>query len=253
MMQLRGSSVMITGGCGGIGLATGRAFAERGLAVTLVDREIERGAALAAEFDAVELVACDLGSAGEIEERLGPYAAQERAPDILINNVGISPKYGPDGNRLKAWTTTLDQWNQVMAVNVTSHFLCARLVLPAMIERRAGRIVNVASYAARTTGYQAVTHYVASKSAVLGLTKALAKEASPFGVNVNAINPGRIVTEMTRDVPEEVNRAVIPQIPAGRLGQPEDIAKVALFLASDLSDYVTGTAIEVNGGLYLGP
>src|SRR6185369_3502930 len=113
--------------------------------------------------------------------------------------------------------------------------------------------VNIASYVTRIGGYQACAHYTASKSAVLGLTKALARELAPYGIRVNAINPGRIDTPMTQDVPKEVSEGLIPQIPAGRLGVPADIAKAALFLCSDLSDYMTGTALEVNGGLYVGP
>ena len=115
-----------------------------------------------------------------------------------------------------------------------------------------GRIINLASLAARTGGYVAPVHYVVTKAGVLGLTKVLAKEAAPLGINVNAINPGRIDTPMIHDVPDEVNQVYVDRIPAGRLGLPEDVAKVVLFLASDLSGYITGTSIEVNGGLFMG-
>jgi len=145
----------------------------------------------------------------------------------------------------------LEQWNRVMAVNLTSYFYCSKLVVPAMKQKGGGRIINIASLAARTGGYVAPVHYVVSKSGVLGLTKVLAKETAQFGINVNAINPGRIDTPMIHDVPDEVNQSYIERIPARRLGLPEDIAKVVVFLASDLSDYITGTAIEVNGGLFM--
>ncbi|MBX9840799.1 MAG: SDR family oxidoreductase [Xanthobacteraceae bacterium] len=247
-MQIDGKSVMITGGCGGIGLEMGRLFAEAGKDVVLVDAKIDAGAALADRHKNIRLVQCDLASESEIESRLKPYVA-----DMLINNVGISPKFDKAGNRVRTWTMTLDQWNTVMTVNVTAHFLCTRLHLPRMMENKYGRIVNIASYAARTAGYQAAVHYTTSKAAILGFTKSLAKEVAPYGILVNAVNPGRIETAMTRDVSQEINQAFVSQIPAGRLGLPTDIAKVALFLCSDLAGYMTGTAVEVNGGLYVGP
>lgn len=248
MMNIGGERVMITGGCGGIGLEMGRLFAQTGKEVVLVDAKIEPGEALAREFRNLRCVPCDLSSEAEIESRL-----KEHAADILINNVGISPKFDKDGNRVRTWNMTLDQWNTVMAVNVTSHFLCTRLNLPRMMDRKYGRIVNIASYAARIGGYQAAVHYTTSKAAILGFTKSLAREVASYGILVNAINPGRIETAMTRDVPKEVSEALIAQIPAGRLGLPQDIANVALFLCSDLAGYMTGTAVEVNGGLYVGP
>ncbi|HWV55412.1 SDR family NAD(P)-dependent oxidoreductase [Pseudorhodoplanes sp.] len=247
-MEIGGRSVMITGGCGGIGLEMGRKFAAAGKEVLLVDAKIDAGMALAQENPAISCIQCDLSSAQDIEHKLAG-----KSIDILINNVGISPKFDAAGQRVKTWTMTLDQWNAVMATNVTSFFLCTRLCLPGMMARKFGRIVNIASYAARIGGYQAAVHYTTSKAAVLGFTKSLAREVAPYGILVNAINPGRIETPMTRDVPKEVSEGLIPQISCGRLGVPKDIANVALFLCSDLADYMTGTAIEVNGGLYVGP
>lgn len=248
-----GESVWITGGCGGIGLAMAEAFAAADRSVVLLDRDIAAGAELERRFPKLRRVAVDLSDSGSIDAALAPLLAAGDAPDILVNNVGISPKYDADGNRLRSWTVALADWEHVFATNVTAYFLCARHVIPTMIERGGGRIINIASYAARTGGYQPAVHYVASKAAVLGLTKGLAKDLGRHGILVNAINPGRIETAMTRDVSEEVNQALIPSIPVGRLGLPDDIAKATLFLASTLADYMTGTALEVNGGLYMGP
>jgi 3-oxoacyl-[acyl-carrier protein] reductase len=247
-MNIGGKSVMITGGCGGIGLQMARQFAAAGKEVLLVDAKIEPGEALARESSAIRCIQCDLSSAEDIERKLSG-----KGTDILINNVGISPKFDAAGQRVKTWTMTLDQWNAVMATNVTSFFLCTKLCLPIMMDRKFGRIVNIASYAARIGGYQAAVHYTTSKAAILGFTKSLAREVAPYGILVNAINPGRVETPMTRDVPKDVSEGLIPQIPCGRLGVPKDIANVALFLCSDLADYMTGTAVEVNGGLYVGP
>ena len=140
-----------------------------------------------------------------------------------------------------------------MATNLTSHFLATRLVLPAMMANRRGRIVNVSSMAARIGAQSGGAFYTTSKAGVLGLTMATAKEVAPFGITVNAVNPGTIATPMIDDVPGEVQAAYVSRVPLGRIGRPEDVAGAVLYLASALADYVTGTAIEVNGGFYMGP
>ncbi|MBW2147777.1 MAG: SDR family oxidoreductase [Deltaproteobacteria bacterium] len=251
-MEIRGNRVLITGGCGGIGTAIAREFLKLNTKVILCDLNIETGLELAKRHDGVVCLQMDLGDTQEIDRHLKPLIESDDAPDILVNNVGISPKKDTAGKAYNTWEMPLEQWNRVMAVNLTSYFYCSKLVVPAMKEKGGGRIINIASLAVRTGGYVAPVHYVVSKSGVLGLTKVLAKEVAQFGINVNAINPGRIDTPMIHDVPDEVNQSYIERIPAGRLGLPEDVAKVVVFLTSDLSDYITGTAIEVNGGLFMG-
>jgi len=250
-MKIRGNTVVITGGCGGIGMAVAREFLKMNKKVILCDLNIEKGLELAKEYEGVVCLQMDLGDTQEIDRHLTPLIQSDNAPDILFNNVGVSPKKDDTGTAYRTWEMPLEQWNRVMAVNLTSYFYCSKLVVPAMKQKGGGRIINIASLAARTGGYVAPVHYVVSKSGVLGLTKVLAKETAQFGINVNAINPGRIDTPMIHDVPDEVNQSYIERIPARRLGLPEDIAKVVVFLASDLSDYITGTAIEVNGGLFM--
>lgn len=252
-MKIRGTSAWITGGCGGIGVAIGERFAAEGLRVLLVDRDLRGASALVRRQPAVETVEVDLGDHREIERVLRPRVERDGGPDILVNGVGISPKSDIYGRAWRTWEMPPEQWQRVLDVNLSAYFHCARMVLPRMIERRAGRIVNIASLAARTGGYVAPAHYVASKAGVLGLTKIMAKEVGTYGITVNAINPGRIDTPMIRDVSDEVNDAYIARIPLGRLGQPDDVASTVLYLASDLADYLTGTTIEVNGGLYMGP
>jgi 3-oxoacyl-[acyl-carrier protein] reductase len=250
-MKIRGNTVVITGGCGGIGMAVAREFLKLNKKVVLCDLNIEKGLELAKEYEGVVCLQMDLGDTREIDHHLTPLIQSDNAPDILLNNVGISPKKDDIGTAYRTWEMPLEQWNRVIAVNLTSYFHCSKLVVPAMKRNGGGRIINIASLAARTGGYVAPVHYVVSKSGVLGFTKVLAKETAQFGINVNAINPGRVDTPMIHDVPDEVNQSYIERIPARRLGLPEDIAKVVVFLASDLSDYITGTAIEVNGGLFM--
>jgi 3-oxoacyl-[acyl-carrier protein] reductase len=252
-VEIRGESVLVTGGCGGIGRSIGERFAAAGLRVLLVDRDTKGGETLRDRHPNVECLELDLSDHREIERVLRPKLERNDAPDILVNGVGISPKGDAAGRAWRTWEMPVEQWLHVMDVNLTAYFCCARLVLPRMIAQRAGRIINIASLAARTGGYVAPAHYVATKAGVLGLTKVMAKETGPFGITVNAINPGRIDTPMIHDVPSEVNDSYVARIPLGRLGQPMDVAGVVLFLASNLADYLTGTAIEVNGGLYMGP
>jgi 3-oxoacyl-[acyl-carrier protein] reductase len=252
-MRIHGESVLVTGGCGGIGRAIGERFAAAGLRVLLADRDIRPAEELAGRYPNIERISLDLGDHREIERILAPRLGAAEAPDILVNGVGISPKSDSQGRAYQIWEMPVEQWLRVIDVNLNAYFYCCRLVLPRMIARKAGRIINIASLAARTGGYVAPAHYVASKAGVLGLTKVLAKEVGCYRITVNAINPGRIDTPMIHDVPDEVNQSYVARIPLGRLGQPNDVASVALFLASDLADYLTGTAIEVNGGLYMGP
>jgi len=252
-MKISGDRVLVTGGCGGLGSAIAEAFLRLGKQVTLCDVRTDAGEHLLHEYDTLRIVEVDLGDSRQTEELLKPILSDADAPDILINNVGISPKSDLSGKALTTWDMPLEQWNRVLAVNLTAYFHCSKLVLPSMINKRWGRIINIASLATRTGGHVAPAHYVASKAGVLGLTKVMAKEVAPYNITVNAINPGRIDTAMIHDVPDEVNEAYLKRIPLGRLGLPRDIAGAATFLASDLADYLTGTTIEVNGGLYMGP
>ncbi len=252
-MEIVGNNVLITGGCGDIGLGIARAFLGECKRVTLVDLDIAPGEALAAECSGVRLVRLNLADADAVEEELRPLAKSDDAPDVLINGVGVTPKTGPDGKPWTTWTMPVNHFFQVLAVNLTAVFQCTGIFIPPMLERGHGRIVNIASLAARIGGKVAPVHYVSGKAGVLGLTKVVARELAGTGVTVNALNPGRIDTRMISDVPDEVNQAIAANIPVGRLGLPEDIAKVCLFLASDLAEYLTGTTIEVNGGLYVGP
>jgi 3-oxoacyl-[acyl-carrier protein] reductase len=253
MMEIRGKRVIITGGCGGIALGIAKLFAELDKRVILVDRNIEPGLQLAQEFSNVECIQLDMSDHQAVETRLGPLLNAEDSPEILVNAVGWSPKYDADGKPWKPWTIPMDHWREVVSVNVEAPFNMCRLALPKMIERRYGRIINIGSVVARNGGGVAPLHYVTSKAAVLGLTIGVAKDVAEFGITVNAVNPGRIDTPMIHDVSEETNRFLMSRIPLGRFGRPRDVAGSVAFLASDYADYITGTAIEVNGGLYVGP
>ncbi len=252
-MEIKGNHVLITGGGGDIGLGIARAFLERGKRVTLVDQNAAPAEELSAALGQLTLIELDLSDSAAVEAQLSPLAQSDDAPDILINGVGWSPKSNPEGELWTTWNMPVDHFKHVVAVNLTAVFQCTGLFIPAMLNRGHGRIINIGALAARVGGKVAPVHYVSAKSGVLGLTKVVARELSGTGVTINAINPGRIDTKMIRDVPDEVNKAIAANIPVGRLGTPEDIANTCLYLASDLADYLTGTTLEVNGGLYVGP
>lgn len=250
--DIAGKSVLITGGCGGIGMGIAEAFARLGKDVVLADRNTAPADELCRRYANVRCIGVDLGNFVDIDDKLKPLLTGDGAPDILVNGVGYSPKYAPSGERWTAWTMPLDHWREVLTVDLDSIFYTSALAIPKMIERSYGRIINIASMVSRTSGGGvAPVHYVTAKTALLGLTRATAQDAGKYGITVNAINPGRIDTPMIRDVPDKVNESIARSIPLKRLGTPQDVAGSALFLASRLADYLTGVVIEVNGGMYM--
>lgn len=251
-LNITAKSVLITGGCGGIGLGVAQAFAEQGKRVWLADRNVAGARMLTERFDSVRCIEVDLSDFAQIDARLKPLLQGADAPEVLINGVGHSPKYRASGERWTPWNMPIEHWRDVLTINLDSVFHVTSLALPTMIERRYGRVINIISVVSRMSGGGvAPVHYVTAKTGLLGLTRATAQEVGPHGVTVNAINPGRIDTPMIRDVPDEVNQQIARSLPLRRLGTPADVAGSALFLASDLADYLTGVVIEVNGGAYM--
>ncbi|MDE0521225.1 MAG: SDR family NAD(P)-dependent oxidoreductase [Boseongicola sp.] len=252
-METRGDHVLITGGCDDIGLGIAHAFLDQGMRITLVDPNIAPGQALAAEQDRASLIELDLANAEAVAARLNPLAQSPDAPDVLINGAGWAPKTSPEGKPRTAREMPVAHFSRVVSANLAAVLQRTGIFIPAMLARGHGRIINIASLAARIGGTVAPVHYVSGKAGVPGLTRVVARELGGTGPTVNAINPGRIDTQMIKDVPDEASQAIAARIPAGRLGLPADVAKVCLFLAANLADCLTGTAIEVNGGLYVGP
>lgn len=251
-LSIRANSVLITGGCGGIGLGIAEAFAAAGKHVWLADRNCVGADDLRKRFPDVRCIEVDLSDFSQIDGRLKPLLTGADAPEILVNGVGYSPKYAPSGERWTPWTMPLDHWRQVLSINLDSIFYTTSLALPAMIDRKYGRVINIISMVSRMSGGGvAPIHYVTAKTGLLGLTRATAQEVGQYGITVNGINPGRIDTPMIRDVPDAVNASIAKGLPLRRLGLPRDVAGSALFFASDLADYITGAVVEVNGGGYM--
>jgi|SRR5690606_34380200 len=236
--DLSGQRILITGAAGGIGEATARACASLGAALLLVDRlpagELARQ--LKQSGCEVQAFECDVTSRAEVEA----LAAATGTPDALVLAAGICPW---DDWQDPGWD---EKFEQVMAVNVHGLLHCARAYLPGMIEARGGRMVLVGSVAGRIGGLVASAHYVASKAGVHALVKWLAKRGAPHGVLVNGIAPGPIDTAMTHGQEFDLSR-----IPLGRLGVADEVAWPIAFLCSPAAAYITGTVLDVNGGMYM--
>jgi acetoacetyl-CoA reductase len=234
---------VVTGGTRGIGAAISEALHKAGYKVAATYHGNEKAAhdftaqtgVPHFKFDVGDYDACQHGIA-KIQTALGPV-------EVLVNNAGITR----DSFLHKM---TPKHWNEVIATNLTSVFNMSRLVIEGMRERGFGRIISISSINGQT-GQAGQTNYSAAKAAIIGFTKALALESAAKGVTVNAIAPGYVDTDMVRAVPPEVLEKIIAKIPVKRLGKPEDIARMVLFLASDDSGFTTGATFTVNGAQYL--
>ncbi len=256
--RMHGRVVFVTGGTRGIGAAISRSFAEQGAAVAAgYGGNAEHAQKLLTELADAGVQASvhqgNIGSAEDCRRTIAEVIEHHGRLDILVNNAGITI----DKSVLKM---TDEDWYKVIAVNLSGAFFMSQAVLPHMIDRGSGRIINISSIIGQT-GNIGQANYAASKSGLFGLTKTLAREAAhqlaragklsedAIGVTVNTVAPGFIATEMLEHVPEKVLEKIKAQIPVGRLGRPDEIARVVHFLAADHSSYITGAIWGVNGGM----
>jgi NAD(P)-dependent dehydrogenase (short-subunit alcohol dehydrogenase family) len=256
--RLQGHVAFVTGGTRGIGAAICRSFAEQGAIVAAgYSRDVERADQLLDQLRNHGVDASvhqgNVGSADDCRRTIGEVIEEHGRLDILVNNAGITI----DKTVLKM---TDEDWYKVIAVNLSGAFFMSQAVLPHMIERGSGRIVNISSIIGEI-GNIGQANYAASKSGLSGLTKTLAREAAfqlgragkldedSIGITVNTVAPGFIATEMLEHVPEKVLDAIRKKIPVQRLGRPDEIARAVHFLVADKSSYITGQTISVNGGM----
>jgi NAD(P)-dependent dehydrogenase (short-subunit alcohol dehydrogenase family) len=255
--RMKGKVVFVTGGTRGIGAAIARSFAEQGAVVAAgYGRDEEKAKELKQELEnrgaETSIHQGNVGSADDCRRTIEEVIDSHGRLDVLVNNAGITI----DKTTLKM---SDEDWYKVLAVNLSGAFFMSQTVLPHMIERGTGRIINISSIIGQT-GNIGQVNYAASKSGLFGLTKSLAREAcyqlakaeklgdEAIGVTVNAVAPGFIATEMLDAMPDKAKERVKAQIPVGRFGRPDDVARVVHFLASDLSSFITGAVWEVNGG-----
>ena len=247
-MRLQGRVTAITGGALGIGRATGLAFAEEGAIVALGDVEQDAAEAVAREIreggGQAIAVRVDVGDAGQVQAFVDSVVAAFGRLDVMFANAGIAHS-APFLEHPEA------EWHRVLRVNLTGVFLCCQAAARQMVEQGGGRIITTASI----NGFRGVENlagYNAAKAGVIELTRTMAVELARHTITVNAIAPAQIDTRLTRSLPEEARRRRIERIPLGRFGEPEDVARAALFLASDDASYVTGHTLAVDGGYLAG-
>jgi 3-oxoacyl-[acyl-carrier protein] reductase len=185
----------------------------------------------------------DVGSREDVQGFFNQIAEESGRVDVLVNNAGITA----DGLLVRMKEK---DWDRVLDINLKGAFHCIQAVAKMMMRQRSGRIINMASVVG-VMGNAGQANYVASKAGLIGLTKTVARELAPRGITVNAVAPGFVETSMTAELPEKVKEAMLAQIPLGRMGQPEDVADVVAFLASEEASYITGQVLHVNGGMYM--
>ena len=246
--MLENEIVLVTGASRGIGRAIAHKLGDQG-ATVIGTATSEKGADAIAE----QLAARNIKGAGmmlnvtdqsSVDGVLKRITGEFGAPTILVNNAGITRD-----NLLMRMKD--DEWNSIIDTNLSSIYRLSKGCLRAMMKARKGRIINIASVVG-STGNPGQTNYTAAKAGMIGFTKSLAREVGARGITVNAVAPGLIDTDMTRELPEEQRKALLAAIPLNRLGAPEDIANAVAFLASDAASFVTGETIHVNGGMYMG-
>jgi 3-oxoacyl-[acyl-carrier protein] reductase len=240
--------VVVTGAARGIGAGTAKRFADEGASVAILDLEQEAAAATAEGLGAPQAIglACNVADTDSVEAAVSQVVEQLGKVDVLVNNAGVTRD-----NLL--FKMTDEDWDMVMNVHLRGSFLMSRAVQKHMVAAKYGKILNLSSVSA--LGNRGQANYSAAKMGLQGFTRTLALELGPFGVNVNAIAPGFIVTDMTdataRRVgvePEEYRKAAAAATPVRRVGYPEDIAAAAAFLCSDEASYITGQTLYVDGG-----
>lgn len=237
---------VITGAAQGLGRAMGETFVEHGARVVVADLDLDRARETCAELggeDRAVAVQCDVRSAVDVQAAIDAALSSFGRFDVMVNNAGITR----DSTMRKM---TEDQFDTVIDVHLKGAWNGTRLASNYLREHGGGSIINVSSISGKV-GMVGQTNYSAAKAGLIGLTKAAAKEVAHTNVRVNAIQPGLIRTPMTEAMPERIWKDKLAEIPLGRAGEPSEVASVALFLASDLSSYMTGTVLEIAGGRFI--
>jgi 3-oxoacyl-[acyl-carrier protein] reductase len=242
-MNLKDKKILITGATGGIGYSLVKKFYELGSVVLATGTNENKLDQLKNEFKKIKVKSFKLDQHSEIEKFIESCNSELGSIDVLINNAGITL----DNLSIRL---SDENWKKVIDINLTSSFLMCKHTIKKMLKNKQGKIINITSIVAHT-GNLGQANYAASKSGIIGFSKSLAIEYAKKNININCISPGFIKTEMTDEIKEEFKKILISKIPAGNLGKGEDIANCATFLASEMSDYITGETIHVNGGMYM--
>jgi NAD(P)-dependent dehydrogenase (short-subunit alcohol dehydrogenase family) len=245
---VKGRIAVVTGGAKGIGAGISKALAAAGAHVVVADRDEPAAEMFAASLRnagaGATAAPCDVGDTGSVTQLIRKIGGELGAVDLLVNNAGI-------GDYVSFPEITRERWDRMLNVHLTGAYNFCHAVMPGMIERRYGRVVNVSSVAGKRGDFIGNAHYTAAKAGMIGLTKSLAAWAAPFDVRVNAIAPGIVDTEIAQAMSQAQRETTISRVPLGRFARPDEMASAVLFLLSDAASFIVGETINVNGGSYL--
>tara|TARA_B100000674_G_scaffold65383_1_gene45186 strand:+ start:251 stop:988 length:738 start_codon:yes stop_codon:yes gene_type:complete len=244
MNNLNNKNIIVTGASGGIGNSIIEKLTSAGANLLASGTKIEKLEKLKSKFSKIKILKFDISQSDKIEDFIEEATSELGGKlDCVINNAGITQ----DNLAIRM---SLDEWNKVIKVNLTSTFLLSKFAIKKMLKNKSGKIINITSVVGHT-GNLGQANYTASKAGIIAMSKTLSLEYAKKNINVNCISPGFIKTEMTDKIDEKFKEIIISKIPASRLGEPEDIANAVLFLASNQSDYINGETLHVNGGMYM--
>lgn len=243
MFNLTGKVALVTGASSGMGRATAIALAQQGANVVAAARRMDRLQELSHAQSGITPFHMDVTKRSEVDAAVALAVSTYGKLDILVNNAGILD-YSPFLEMKE------EAWDRIIDTNLKGYFFAAQAAARVMAKTRWGRIINIASIASGGVGvgYPMISHYVASKGGIIGLTEALAQELGPMGITVNAIGPGAIETEMTQGITDQQKQGMVARLPIKRIGKPEEIAAAVVYLASDEAAYTTGATLYVDGG-----
>ena len=244
MINLKNKNIIVTGATGGIGNSIVKKLYEYGANILASGTKIDKLEKLKSNFQNIKILRFDITESDKIEKFIDD-ATNELGGNLncLVNNAGITK----DNLAIRM---SLDEWNDVINLNLTSTFLFSKFGIKKMLKNKFGKIINITSVVGHT-GNLGQSNYTASKAAIVAMSKSLAIEYAKKNININCISPGFIETAMTDKIDEKFKEVIISKIPSARLGQPEDIANAVLFLASNQSDYINGETLHINGGMYM--
>ncbi len=244
MINLKNKNIIITGATGGIGNSIIKTLYENNANILASGTKIDKLEKLKLKYDKINILKFDISKKENIEQFIDDASSKLGGSlDCIINNAGITQ----DNLAIRM---TMDEWNKVIDINLTSTFLLSKFAIKKMLKNKSGKIINITSVVGHT-GNLGQSNYTASKAGLIAMSKSLAIEYAKKNININCISPGFIKTAMTDKIDEKFKEIIVSKIPSARLGDPEDIANAVLFLASDLSNYINGETIHVNGGLYM--
>jgi len=244
MNDLKEKNIIVTGASGGIGNSIINKLSEAGANILASGTKIEKLEELKKNYKKIKILKFDISQNEKIEEFINSATKDLGGNlDCIVNNAGITQ----DNLAIRM---SLEEWQKVIDINLTSTFLMSKFAIKKMLKNKSGKIVNITSVVGHT-GNLGQANYTASKAGIIAMSKSLAIEYAKKNINVNCISPGFIKTVMTDKIDEKFKEVIISKIPSARLGEPDDIANAVLFLTSDLSNYINGETLHVNGGMYM--